>query len=167
MWNIIQSAWWIVYYLDIDGEPRYLLIKRLALSKKIERVAPKGNIQKGETIETAALREVGEETGIPINQIKMRQQLWVTQLRNTENIKGQMDKDVTYFLMQYMGEPSMVKIIESEWYIGVYKWAVLQDVLGLIYYNDIRELIRQSYIAIKKDQKNDSVKKDFMKKLDL
>lgn len=167
MWNIIQSAWWIVYYLNQDWEPKYLLIKRLALSKKIERVAPKGKIQKGESVETAALREVSEETGIPINQIKMKEKLWTTHLRNTENIKGQMDKDVTYFLMQYTGDPSMVKITEGEGYIGVYKWAELHEVLGLIYYNDIRELIRQSYIAIKKNQKNDSIKQDFMKKLDL
>ncbi|MBU0627253.1 hypothetical protein KKH82_07740 [Patescibacteria group bacterium] len=49
----------------------------------------------------------------------------------------------------------------------MYKRATLPEVLGLIYYNDIRELIRQSYITIKQSQKNDSVKKEFMQKLDL
>lgn len=167
MWNIIQSAWWIVYYIDKEWEPRYLLIKRLALSKKIERVAPKGKIQKGESIEKAAIREVSEETGIPINQITIKQKLWTTQLRNTENIKWQMDKDVTYFLMHFSWDPSIVDINEDEWFIWVYKRATLPEVLGLIYYNDIRELIRQSYITIKQSQKNDSVKKEFMQKLDL
>jgi len=76
-----------VYYLDKDGEPRYLLIKRLAVSKKIERVAPKGKVQQGESIQNTALREVSEEAGIPINQLKLKQELGTTQLRNTENIK--------------------------------------------------------------------------------
>ena len=165
MWDIIQSAWGIVYYID-NGEPRYLLIKRLALSKKIERVAPKGKIQAWETIEKAATREVSEETGIPINQLRLKQQLGTTQLRNTENIKGQMDKDVTYFLMEFVGNPDVVDVHEKEWYIGIHKWATLNEVLGLIYYNDIRELIRKSYIVIKQDQKNNSIKKQFLQKLD-
>ena len=65
-------------------------------------------------IETAAMREVSEETGIPINQLKLRQQLGTTELRNTENIKGQMNKDVTYFLMQFSGDPDIVTINENE-----------------------------------------------------
>lgn len=48
MISIVQSAGGIVYYLWTDGEPKYLLIKRHALSGKIEWVAPKGKIQKGE-----------------------------------------------------------------------------------------------------------------------
>lgn len=61
MTEIVQSAGGIVYYLTPDGEPRYLLIKRHALSGKIEWVAPKGKIQIGEKVEEAALREVSEE----------------------------------------------------------------------------------------------------------
>jgi 8-oxo-dGTP pyrophosphatase MutT (NUDIX family) len=64
-----------VYYIAPDGEPRYLLIKRHALSGKIERVAPKGKIQGNEDIQKTALREVSEETGIPINQMKLRDKI--------------------------------------------------------------------------------------------
>jgi 8-oxo-dGTP pyrophosphatase MutT (NUDIX family) len=117
-------------------------------------------------MEKAAIREVSEETGIPINQLKLKQQLWTTQLRNTENIKWQMDKDVTYFLMQFTGNPATMHITEKEWFIGVYKRATLSDVLGLIYYNDIRELIRKSYLLIKQDQKNSNIKQEFLQKLD-
>jgi ADP-ribose pyrophosphatase YjhB (NUDIX family) len=39
-----------------------LLIKRHALSGKIEWVAPKGKVQIGETEKDAAIRELGEET---------------------------------------------------------------------------------------------------------
>jgi len=76
-----------VYYIASDGEPRYLLIKRHALSGKIERVAPKGKIQGSEDIQKTALREVSEETGIPMNQMRIKQQLGTTQLRNTEHKK--------------------------------------------------------------------------------
>ena len=73
-----------MYYLDEHQEPLYLLIKRHALSGKIEWVAPKGKIQANEAIEKTALREVSEETSIPINQLKLKQNLGVTQIRNTE-----------------------------------------------------------------------------------
>lgn len=162
---IIQSAWWIVYYIASDGQPRYLLIKRHALSGKIERVAPKGKIQGNEEIQKTALREVSEETGIPINQMRIKQQLGTTQLRNTENIKGQMNKDVTYFLMEYMGNPNFVKIERAEGYIGIHKRCTLSEVLALIYYQDIREIIRKSYSMIKEGQKNSDIKKDFINKL--
>ncbi len=162
---IIQSAWWIVYYVAQDWEPRYLLIKRHALSGKIERVAPKGKIQWNEDVQKTALREVSEETGIPINQMRIKQQLGKTQLRNTENQKGQMDKDVTYFLMEYTGNPDFVKIERAEGYIGIHKRCTLNEILALIYYQDIRELIRKSYAMIKDGQKNMDIKKDFMNRL--
>jgi len=162
---IIQSAWWIVYYIAPDWQPRYLLIKRHALSGKIERVAPKGKIQGSEEITKAALREVSEETGIPINQMRIKQQLGTTQLRNIDNQKGQMNKDVTYFLMEYAGNPDFVKIERAEGYIGIHKRCLLNEVLSLIYYQDIRELIRKSYSLIKDGQKNLDIKKDFINKL--
>ena len=70
--------------------------------------------QAEEEISKAALREVSEETGIPINQMRIKQQLGTTQLRNTEHQKGQMDKDVTYFLVEYAGNPDFVKIEHAE-----------------------------------------------------
>jgi 8-oxo-dGTP pyrophosphatase MutT (NUDIX family) len=135
------------------------------LSGKIERVAPKGKIQGNENIQKTALREVSEETGIPINQMRIKQQLGTTQLRNTERQKGQMDKDVTYFLMEYTGNPDFVKIEHAEGYIGIHKRCTLNEILALIYYQDIRELIRKSYSLIKDSQKNQNIKNDFMNKL--
>ncbi len=166
MWEIIQSAWGVVYYIAPDGEPRYLLIKRHALSGKIERVAPKGKIQGNEDIQKTALREVSEETGIPLNQMRLKEKIWVTQLRNTEKIKGQMDKDVTYFLIQYFGNPDVVNIDTVEGYIGIYKWATLSEVLGLIYYQDIRELIRKAHTMIKEGKKISDIKQNFMDRLE-
>ena len=165
MAKIIQSAWWIVYYKDQQWQARYLLIKRHALSKKIERVAPKGKIQHGESVEGAAMREVSEETGIPINQMKLKQKVGKTMLRNEHNQKGMMDKDTTYFVIEYSGNPDHVKIIDGEWYIGMYKRATLQEVLWLLYYEDMRELIRKSHFLIEQSSKNNSVKNEFINRL--
>lgn len=165
MAEIVQSAGGIIYYFAPDGEPRYLLIKRHALSGKIERVAPKGKIQAGEKIEETALREVSEECGIPKNLLKLRQKVWITSLRSSETKRGHLDKDVTYFLMKYEGDPNAVQITDGEWYIGIYKWADIQQVLWLLYYEDIRELIRKSYLMIKEERKYRSVQQDFLKKL--
>jgi 8-oxo-dGTP pyrophosphatase MutT (NUDIX family) len=166
MSDIIQSAWGIIYYLDsVDWEPRYLLIKRHALSGKIERVSPKWKIKWEEAIEAAAIREVSEESGIPINQLKLKQMLGTTQIRNIDN-KWPIDKDVTYFLMEFVWNPDVVSIDQVEWYIWVYKRAKLQEVLWLVYYQDIRELIRKSYILIKQSKKNNDVKRKFLEQLD-
>jgi len=43
--KLVKSAGGIIYYYDENNDIRFLLIKRHALSGKIERVAPKGKIQ--------------------------------------------------------------------------------------------------------------------------
>lgn len=146
MAEIVQSAGGIVYHIAADGQPRYLLIKRLALSGKIERVAPKGKLQAGESMQDAAAREVSEECGIKLQDLQVKQKIWMTSLRSSETKRGHLDKDVTYFLMHYTGNPSAIKITDGEGYVGIYKWASIQEVLGLIYYGDIRELIRRAYL---------------------
>jgi len=165
--NIIQSAGGIVYYREKDWTIKFLLIKRLARSSKIERVAPKWKIQKWEKMEDAVLREVSEEAGIPINKMKLKQKIGKTQLRNTENIRWHMNKDVTYFLVEYTWNPSDVQVDEVEWYTGIYKRSTIHDVLKLVYYKDIRELIRDSYMILKDASEKNAIKQDFMRKLDI
>jgi 8-oxo-dGTP pyrophosphatase MutT (NUDIX family) len=65
--------------------PVFLLIKRQAMSKKIERIAPKGKIQSGETAEKAALREIEEEVGL------LRQNMQVKQKLDTLSLQLYMD----------------------------------------------------------------------------
>jgi 8-oxo-dGTP pyrophosphatase MutT (NUDIX family) len=77
-------------------------MKRYAVSKRIERVAPKGKIEPGETIEQAALREISEEAGIPMHKMRLGMQLGITHLRSDESNKGQLNKDTTYFLVEYL-----------------------------------------------------------------
>ena len=167
MVKLVKSAWWIIYYKDSSGELRFLLIKRHALSGKIERVAPKWKIQYGESAEDAALREVSEEAGIPLNFLIVRHKVWSAIIRWLEDRNGKFEKEVTYFLMRYTWDPALVDIQPVEWYLGTYKWALLTDVLNLIYYKDIRELFRKGYNMLQDQAVKNDVKQDFMKKLEL
>ncbi len=157
-----QSAWGVVYYIAADKEPRYLLIKRQAISKRIERVCPKGKIHENETHEDAALREVSEETWLLLNQLHIVTKLGMTKIRTDDPAIGNLNKDMTFFLMYYEGDYNKVQLIDGEWYIGVHKRCTLQEVMVLVYYPDLRELIRQSYVIIKADVKQDTIKKKFL-----
>ncbi len=167
MIKLIKSAGGIVYYHDKNGDVKFLLIKRHALSGKIERVAPKGKIQPGESEEKAALREVSEETGIPLNLLTVRHKVWSATIRGLEDRDGKFEKEVTYFLMKYGGEPDLVDIQLVEWYLWTYKRATIADVLNLVYYVDIRELFRKWFTMLRDQKQKNDVKKDFMKKLEL
>ena len=165
MTKLVKSAWWVVYYYDVDWNIRFLLIKRHALSGKVERVAPKWKLQDGENHEKAALREVSEETGIPINLLHLVQNLWSAQIVWLEDKWGKFDKEVTYFLMKFDGTPDMVDIKPVEWYLGTYKWATISEVLNLVYYADIRELFRKWYNLLLEKKKINDVKRSFLNSL--
>ena len=159
---IMQSAGGVVYYMANDNEPRYLLIKRQAISKKIERVCPKGKINEWELSSDAALREVSEETGLLLNQLEVIEELGINKIRTDDPAIGTLNKDTTFFLMKYAWDPHNIHLIDGEGYIGIHKRCTLQEVLALIYYADMRELIRKSYSTIKKDVKQDSIKEKFL-----
>lgn len=159
--NVIQSAGGIVYYIAADGKPRFLIIKRHAMSGKIEWVAPKWKMQQWETPEQAAIREVSEETWLQTQHLLIRQKIWSTSLRSTENQKWRMDKDVTYFLMHYDWEPAAVNIQPGEGYLWIHKWASINEVLWLIYYQNMRELFIEADNVIQ----NLTVKDNFVKNL--
>lgn len=59
----------------------------------------------------------------------------------------------------------MVKITDGEGYIGIHKWASIQEILALLYYGDIRELFRKAHLIIQNEKKNNLVKENFLKKL--
>lgn len=160
--EVIQSAWWFVYYLEND-EPRFLLVKRHALSGKIERIAPKWKVEKWETKAEAAIREVSEETNIPLNYLHMKKEVWISELR-MNNEKNMFKKDITYFLIEFSWNPENIQVQTEEWFLWVHKRATIQEVLSLVHYTNIRELIRKAYIDLKTNKKKQNITKDFIDK---
>jgi len=161
--NIIQSVGGVVYYWD-QKEPRFLLLKKLAHSHQIERVVPKGKVQGWESIQDTVRKEVSEEAGVPINQIKLQGVLGETKSRNTE--RGYSNKDINYYLVEYTGDPDAVYLDSREGYLWVYKRANLQEVLSLVYYPNIRETIRTAYKKLQNKTQKDAIKQEFMKRID-
>ncbi len=149
MWKVF-SAGWVVYYIDKKTNiPHFLMVKRFALSKKIERIAPKWKIQKWETQEKAAIREISEEAGLPEDTLVARKKLETLSLKLTNHDwKIWIDKDITYFLIEYSWDPDSVQVIEWEWFTWVYKRAQIRNVLNLVTYRDLRELYRIAYVCI-------------------
>ena len=159
----VQSSGGVVYYFDKQThEPKFLILKRHALSKKIERIAPKGKIKNGELPEQAALREIEEEAWLKREYLQVKQVLDTLSLQLYNNYgKLWVDKDITYFLVHYSWDPDAVKVIHGEWFTGVYKRATLEELIILIEYRDLRELFVQAYQSLWKI----SVKDEFIKSL--
>lgn len=159
----IQSAGGIVYFIDPKTkQPHFLLIKRHSLSKKIERVAPKGKIEHGEKPEQAALREISEEAGLRQENMKIKQMLGTLSLQlYNEDGKLGVDKDITYFLVQYIWNPEHVQIEHGGGFLGSWKRATIEEVMGLVYYKDFRELFRKSLHLIGTFQISDNFIKNF------
>lgn len=155
----VKSAGGVVYYIDKEtNEPKFLLVKRHALSKKIEWVAPKWKIQNGELPEQAAVREIGEEVGLQEKNLQVKQKLDTLSLQlYNDDGKLWVDKDITYFLIHHTWEPEDVHVASVEWYIGMYVWVDIERVLWLIEYRNLRELVRMAYGQIWKISKKDNL----------
>lgn len=147
---MIQSIGWIVYYIK-NGEPLFFIMKRRAMSGKIERVAPKGKMEVNEKPEFTCVREISEETGMDINLLTIKTRLrWEIELKNMNFGKWSTDKSISYFLVEYMGNTESVLISESEWLTGMYKRCSMSDILNLVPYKDLRAIYREWYEYIDK-----------------
>ena len=153
----LHSVWWIVYYIAEDSQPRYLIIKRHARSKKVERVAPKGKVEWNESPEMTCLREIKEETWLNIQDLQVHQKLGEVQIKNINFGQGFHEKEVTYYLVHYRGQPSSVDIQPVEGFIGVYKRATIQEIIGLILYPTMRDIFRKGHEHITKSQEKTSL----------
>ncbi|MFA7284406.1 MAG: NUDIX domain-containing protein [Candidatus Absconditabacterales bacterium] len=141
----IQSIGGILYQI-INNEPYFFIMKRKALSGKIERIAPKGKVQPSEDPELTCVREISEETGMDINQLHIKTKLsGGVELKNMNFGKGATDKMINYFLVHYQGEPDAVRIPDEEGLTGMYKWCTLTDVTNLVPYKDLRAVFREAY----------------------
>jgi len=110
-----------------DGEqPRYLLVRA---KRESWWVLPKGHIEKGETPEQAAVREVAEEAGVA-GEI-------VAPLGTVEFTGPKGLVRTLYYLMRYTGETPSDERRELV-------WGTLADVLRRVQWPDLKELLRRA-----------------------
>ena len=97
----------------LDGD-RLLMVKVQNLEGEVRWTFPKGHIEKGETAEEAALREVEEETGYRCQIGKAFERVQYFFQRSGQPVK----KTVSWFLMKPLektGQPDVEEILETEW----------------------------------------------------
>lgn len=101
---------------------------------------PKGLIDKGETVEQAALREVEEETGL--KNLKIIKKLG--SIKYIYTLKGQkIFKIVTFFLM----ETDRIRL-KPQWEIQGAKWFKPKEALEKIGYANSKSILRAALKAI-------------------
>jgi 8-oxo-dGTP pyrophosphatase MutT (NUDIX family) len=107
------SAGGVVFRRTLGG-PEFALIKANG-----RWGFPKGNIEKDETPEVTALREIAEETGLPINRLRILSQL--PPVKYAFRWEGDLIfKTVHHYLVELEGEaalnPQLSEIDEARWF---------------------------------------------------
>jgi 8-oxo-dGTP diphosphatase len=129
--NEIAAAGGIV--IDTKGEtsPLVLLVHRPEYD---DWSFPKGKLDKGETIQQAALREVKEETGLDCRILRNLPHIRYSY----QNRKGMIrPKVVHYFLMEPVAGRITVNIHE----IDAAQWCEVSDAMGRLSYEHDRKLL--------------------------
>jgi 8-oxo-dGTP pyrophosphatase MutT (NUDIX family) len=98
------SAGGIVYKKD-GYDLKVLMIE----DKYHKMTVPKGKQEAGETLEQTAIREIEEETGI---NGRITHPLSKVYYQYTDQVRGRIDKEVTYYLVQATGGEVKVQIEE-------------------------------------------------------
>lgn len=132
------SAGGIVYRL-VDGGPQYLLIRDSYRNWGF----PKGHLEGAEGAESAALREVQEETGVadvvvtaPLDTIE-----WSFRFRGTRIHK------VCHFYLMRADGGAETRPQRAEG-ITACRWAPYDDAMRLLSYANARDLLRRAHAAL-------------------
>ncbi len=97
---------------------------------------PKGGLDKGETIEQAAVREVLEETGLDVNMVRP-----VKAIHYWFNARGtRIHKTVHYFLMEATGGDFSRRDAEND----RAAWFDLDDALSAMSYENEADVVREA-----------------------
>lgn len=131
------SAGGIVYRLD-NGEPRYLLIRDSYKNWGF----PKGHLEDGERPEAAAIREVGEETGL--RDLALRGLVdtidWRFRFRGSP-----IHKVCHFFLMESPRSGTSPQRTEG---ITACRWSTFSEAEKMVSYRNAREVLRRAHSMI-------------------
>lgn len=130
------SSGGIVY--KVGDDPLFLLIENSRMNRPGETWwgFPKGHLEEGESNETAAIREVEEETGIKAEIIEKIGNSKYVLTKNEEKIF----KVVTIFLMKYLEGETKAQIEEVSDVI----WLPYEEALKKLAYPGDKELLKKA-----------------------
>lgn len=127
----------------IDGRPAAALIGRTSRSGRLRWSMPKGHVERGESLEQTAVREVAEETGITGRVIGA-----IGSFRYTFNSDGRrITKRVHHFLLRAeSGELSDEDVEVTE-----VAWVPLDRITGVLAYPAERRIARRAAAMLAAD----------------
>ena len=96
---------------------------------------PKGNLDRGETPEQAALREVAEETGLPIELLAIRGRLPAAEYAYRRRDGRLIFKRVEHFLIEVNGDAALVPQAAE---VDEVAWVALDEAERRVAYRDLR-----------------------------
>ncbi|MCX7833383.1 MAG: NUDIX domain-containing protein [Ignavibacteria bacterium] len=156
------SAGIITYYRDEnDGQIKFLIIKH----RKGHWSFPKGHIEDGEDIKSAAIREVEEETGLKNIKIlgeDINGNYKEFLLSENYIIESNQVNKTNYYYIGEVESPQgkdkhpEVRIDEDE--ILEYRWCNYQEALNIITYKLAKDILKQAYDIIKEKNKRNYTK---------
>lgn len=143
-----------VVYRKREGKTEILLIRH---ANGGHWAFPKGHVEKKETEEETALREIREETGLTVKLKKgFREQV-------SYSPKEGVMKDVIYFAAKARGDEETTRQEEE---VTDLMWLRPKKALEQVTFDNDRRIL-QAFIAWKKARKAEKAKKDMEKKIEL
>jgi len=102
---------------------------------------PKGNLDAGETPETAALREVAEETGLPLSQLRLLGPFPAAEYAYRRRDGRLVFKIVHHFLVELVGSAPLRPQTEE---VDAVEWVPLAEATSRVGYRDLRAALTEA-----------------------
>lgn len=126
-------------YTVLEGELKVLLIKNRFDGRW---TIPKGYIDPGETSEVAAVREIGEETGVQCRVVEL-----IGHNRYRFRFRGQLiAKQVDVYLLELTGTPELdpARFDPQEQMVADVRWFTPADAVSAINYKNLQPLVERA-----------------------
>lgn len=136
-----RSAGGVVFQRAGGGEPRILLLQH----ETGKWMLPKGTIERGETPDGVALREVAEETGLRnvriVADLGEEHYMFFWKAEDTYY-----DKTVHYYLMEFLGGEE-AQPQREEGFVRC-DWVTIPEALDRIKYKETRQVVQRARVAL-------------------